>query len=44
MAAEGLDIPKLNTLILASPKSDVQQSCGRILREKPEKDYIYHLL
>jgi superfamily II DNA or RNA helicase len=37
MAAEGLDIPKLNTLILASPKSDVQQSCGRILREKPEK-------
>ena len=41
MAAEGLDIPKLNTLILASPKSDVQQSCGRILREKPEeRNYI----
>jgi superfamily II DNA or RNA helicase len=37
MASEGLDIPKLNTLILASPKSNVQQSCGRILREKPDK-------
>ncbi len=36
-SSEGLDIPKLDTLILASPKSDVIQSVGRILREK-EKD------
>ena len=35
MAAEGMDIPKLNTIILASPKSDVVQAVGRILREKP---------
>ena len=34
MASEGMDIPKLNTIVLASPKSDVVQSVGRILREK----------
>ena len=34
MASEGMDIPKLNTCILASPKSDVEQSVGRIFREK----------
>jgi superfamily II DNA or RNA helicase len=33
MANEGLDIEALNTLILASPKSDIIQSCGRILRK-----------
>lgn len=31
-ASEGMDIPEIDTLILASPKSDVVQSCGRILR------------
>ena len=36
MASEGMDIPKLNTIILASPKSDVIQSIGRILREKAD--------
>ena len=34
MASEGMDIPKLNTIFLASPKSDVVQSVGRILRKK----------
>lgn len=33
MASEGMDIPVLNTVILASPKSDVKQSVGRILRK-----------
>ena len=34
MSSEGLNIPTLNTVILASPISDIQQSVGRILREK----------
>ena len=36
MASEGMDIPKLNTIVLSSPKSDVIQSVGRILREKAD--------
>jgi len=32
MAAEGLDIPALNTLLLATPKKDVVQACGRVMR------------
>jgi len=36
MASEGMDIPKLNTIILSSPKSDIIQSVGRILRQKEE--------
>ena len=33
MAAEGLDIKTLTTLILATPKTDVTQAVGRILRK-----------
>jgi superfamily II DNA or RNA helicase len=32
MAAEGLDIPDLDTLFLVTPKSDIEQAVGRILR------------
>jgi superfamily II DNA or RNA helicase len=34
MAEEGLDIPDLNTLILATSKSNVVQSIGRIMRKQ----------
>lgn len=37
MSAEGLDVRGLNTLVLASPKTDVIQASGRILRDKPEE-------
>lgn len=37
MANEGLDIPSLNTLILASPKSDIVQALGRIMRKQAPK-------
>lgn len=41
MAKEGLDIKGLDTLVLLSPKSDIIQICGRILRDKPEdRKYI----
>lgn len=32
-AHEGLDIPKLDTILLTTPHSDVRQAIGRILRE-----------
>jgi hypothetical protein len=35
MSQEGLDIKGLDTLVIASPKSYIIQSCGRILRDKP---------
>ena len=34
MAAEALDIKTLTTLIMATPKTDIEQAVGRILREE----------
>lgn len=41
LASEGFNVPSLNTVIFASPISDIQQSIGRILRERAEdRKYI----
>lgn len=37
MSSEGMNIPSLNTMILASPISSVEQSIGRIQRQKPNE-------
>ena len=34
MASEGMDIPALDSIVLASPKSNICQPIGRILRKK----------
>jgi len=41
MASEGMDIPKLNSIILGSPKSDIEQAVGRILRQ-PDNVRKFH--
>jgi len=38
MAKEGLDIPRLDTLFLATPRAEVLQAVGRILRPHPDKE------
>lgn len=40
MASEGMDIPALNMVVLASPKTDVMQSIGRILRQKQHERVV----
>lgn len=40
MAAEALDIKTLSILVLATPKTDIVQSVGRILRMKHEKPIV----
>jgi superfamily II DNA or RNA helicase len=37
MASDALNIKKLNSVILASPRKNVEQSTGRILRQRPEE-------
>lgn len=37
MTAEATDIPWLDTLVMATPRSDVRQIVGRIIREHPGK-------
>jgi superfamily II DNA or RNA helicase len=44
MAAEALDIKTLSTLIMVTPKTDIVQSVGRILREKHEKPLVVDIV
>jgi len=44
MASEGLDIKTLTTLILATPKTDVEQAVGRIMRIKHEQPLIIDII
>ena len=44
MAAEALDIKTLTTLIMASPKTDVTQSIGRILRSKDHDPLVIDII
>jgi superfamily II DNA or RNA helicase len=44
MAAEALDIKTLTTLIMATPKTDIEQSVGRILREKHSQPIVVDII
>jgi superfamily II DNA or RNA helicase len=44
MAAEALDIKTLTTLIMATPKTDIEQSVGRILREKHSNPIVVDIV
>jgi superfamily II DNA or RNA helicase len=44
MAAEALDIKTLTTLIMATPKTDIEQSVGRILREKHSQPLVIDIV
>tara|TARA_B100001059_G_scaffold142136_1_gene142071 strand:+ start:955 stop:2622 length:1668 start_codon:yes stop_codon:yes gene_type:complete len=44
MAAEALDIKTLTTLVLATPKTDVTQAVGRILRVKHKQPVVVDIV
>jgi superfamily II DNA or RNA helicase len=44
MAAEALDIKSLSTLVMVTPKTDIIQSVGRILRMKHDQPIVVDLV
>ena len=44
MAAEALDIKSLSTLVLATPKTDIVQAVGRILRTKHSQPLVIDII
>jgi len=44
MCREGFDVPTLNTLVMATPRPDIDQIVGRILRVEKSKRTIHPLI
>jgi hypothetical protein len=44
MASEGMNIPTLNMVLLATPKSNIEQSVGRILRQTKEERTVQPMI
>jgi len=44
MASEAMNIKTLNTIILASPRKKIEQSIGRILRQRPSERSVHPLV
>jgi superfamily II DNA or RNA helicase len=44
MAAEALDIKTLSTLVMVTPKTDIEQSVGRILRTKHKNPIVVDII
>ena len=44
MAAEALDIKTLSTLVMATPKTDIEQSVGRILRARGQNPIVVDIV
>jgi superfamily II DNA or RNA helicase len=44
MASEAMNIKTLNTVVLASPRKKVEQSVGRIMRERPSERKVMPLI
>jgi superfamily II DNA or RNA helicase len=44
MAAEALDIKTLSTLVMVTPKTDIEQSVGRILRTRHENPIVVDII
>jgi superfamily II DNA or RNA helicase len=44
MASEAMNIKSLNTVLLASPRKKIEQSVGRILRERPSERKVMPII
>jgi hypothetical protein len=44
MASEAMNIRSLNSVILASPRKKIEQSVGRILRERPSERKVLPII
>lgn len=44
MASEAMNIKTLNTVLMASPRKKIEQSTGRILRQRPEERKVSPLI